>query len=64
MVESREVAVSSVLARLMKRTWMYTNNDRGGVEGDGIILVIDVNRDIGLVHHPRENEPKNAGLLA
>ena len=48
----------------MKRTWMYTNNDRGGVEGDGIILVVDVNRDIRLVHHPRENEPKNAGLLA
>ena len=64
MVESREVAVSSVLARLMKRTWMYTNNDRGDVEGDGIILVVDVNRDIRLVHHPRENEPKNAGLLA
>ena len=58
------MAVSSVLARLMERTWMYTNDDRGGVEGDGIILVIDVNRDIGLVHHPRENEPKNAGLLA
>jgi hypothetical protein len=27
-----EVAVSSVLARLVKRTWMYTNHDREAIE--------------------------------
>jgi hypothetical protein len=57
------VAVFSVLARLLKHTWAYTNNDRKAIEAwDEFIPVIDVNRDFVLVHYLQEKEPKNAGL--
>jgi len=60
------VAVWSVLARLPKRTWTYTNNDRKAIEAwdESIPVIIDANRGFVLVHLSPGGGTKECGPLA